>query len=510
MEGQRYHNPVQRGDYPDPSLIRVGVRDFWATTTSTEWAPQFPLFHSRDLVHWKRRGAVFNERPAWSRGSFWAPELSYYCGCYFVYYVAEHESGPLTIAVATARRPQGPYVDHGPLIGQSAGSIDPFALTGEDGKRYLIWKEDGNSIGVPTTIWVQPLRDDGLQLVGEPRVILTNDCAWEGDVVEAPCVTWRDGYLYMFYSGNACCGERCKYAVGVARSRSVLGPWEKFDGNPILDTNASWRCPGHGSIVEATDGRTFFLYHAYSRREGLYVGRQLLVDRVTWDGPGGWPQINRGSGPSVVADAPLSLERRTRRRPKNEDWQWPQGQRMEMHQLQAFGGSVTLRTSDDDDVLASVLARPTVSINYVAETQLDTSSLERGAVAGIAAYGDRENAAGIFVRDREIFTGRRYKGRLRERRIGTPAYGRIRLRLETANGYAFICSYSYDGGAHWQHAGQPMRAANLTPWDRGIRVALTLGGRAHTRATFKSFTYTDELSVAKPVRPFRFRLHGVL
>ena len=30
-----YNNPVLPGDYPDPSVIRVG-RDYWATATSSE------------------------------------------------------------------------------------------------------------------------------------------------------------------------------------------------------------------------------------------------------------------------------------------------------------------------------------------------------------------------------------------------------------------------------------------------------------------------------------------
>src|SRR3954447_11088579 len=82
-----YSNPVLAGDYPDPSIIRVGD-DYWATATSSEWAPHFPLLHSRDLVNWEVVGAVFRKRPAWSMGNFWAPEISHDRGRYFVYYTA--------------------------------------------------------------------------------------------------------------------------------------------------------------------------------------------------------------------------------------------------------------------------------------------------------------------------------------------------------------------------------------------------------------------------------------
>ena len=71
---QGWTNPVIPGDHPDPSIIRVG-HDFWAAATSSEWSPQFPLFHSTDLVRWEPAGAVFEEQPAWAEGAFWAPEL---------------------------------------------------------------------------------------------------------------------------------------------------------------------------------------------------------------------------------------------------------------------------------------------------------------------------------------------------------------------------------------------------------------------------------------------------
>src|SRR5438874_5052899 len=121
-----YTNPVLAGDYPDPSIIRVG-KDYWATATSSEWGPQFPILHSRDLVNWKIVGAVFPKRPAWAVANFWAPEISEYQGRYFVYYVGRKKDGPLSVAVAAADMAEGHYTDHGPLVSQEAGSIAPIA-----------------------------------------------------------------------------------------------------------------------------------------------------------------------------------------------------------------------------------------------------------------------------------------------------------------------------------------------------------------------------------------------
>src|SRR5688500_9492582 len=73
-EPARYFNPVLRGDYPDPSVIRVGT-DYYATATSSEWGPQFPILHSKDLVNWRIVGSVFPTRPQWATANFWAPEI---------------------------------------------------------------------------------------------------------------------------------------------------------------------------------------------------------------------------------------------------------------------------------------------------------------------------------------------------------------------------------------------------------------------------------------------------
>ena len=42
-------------------------------------------------------------------------------------------------------------------------------------RRYLIWKNDGNAIGQPTHIWLQPLSQDGIRTVAAPNRLISND-----------------------------------------------------------------------------------------------------------------------------------------------------------------------------------------------------------------------------------------------------------------------------------------------------------------------------------------------
>ena len=399
--GPVYGNPVLRGDYPDPSVIRVG-RHYWATATTSQWAPIFPLLHSTDLVNWRLTGSVLQSPPSWSAGSYWAPEITQDAGRFFVYYTARRKNGPLCVAVADAASPQGPYTDRGALVCQDVGSIDAAAVTDENGRRYLVWKEDGNSQKRPTPLWAQPLSADGTALIGEKQEIFRNEAPWEAHLVEGPFILRRADYFYMFYSADACCGRRCNYKLGVARSRKLLGPWERYERNPILAGNEHWKCPGHGSLVDDPAGRTFMLYHAYHPSDFEFVGRQGLLDEVKW-GAEGWPAINAGRGPSH-ADPPVMDAARSRTPSSGVDeftggtldpgWQWPWDQPVPPAIEPAPGGWLRLRTGTANHAVA---ARPTSAGTYVANAILAPASVTAGARAGLAAFGNHDNLLAITI-----------------------------------------------------------------------------------------------------------------
>ncbi|HEX8747551.1 MAG TPA: family 43 glycosylhydrolase [Pyrinomonadaceae bacterium] len=487
-----YENPVIAGDYPDPSVIRVG-KDYYATATSGEWAPEFPILHSRDMVNWEVVGAVFRKRPDWAQGNFWAPEISYDRGRYFVYYTARKRGGPLCVAVASSETAAGPYADHGPLVCQEIGSIDAMAVTDEKGDRYLIWKEDGNSREKPTPLWAQRLSADGTKLAGDKKELFRNDPrSWEGGVVEGAFVLRRGDWFYLFYSGNACCGRRCNYALGVARSRKLLGSWEKNPANPILAENQLWQCPGHGSIVTDEQGRDLLLYHAYRQgEEAFYIGREALLDEIKWDGPNGWPTINAGKGPAARPPVmPVAGVRASKASFFDEfdgpllkpGWQWPQANEPLVRIETERGGRLTLSPASGQtkDPISAVLSQPTTSADYVATTLIDLS-MKPGTLAGLSAYNGRSDALGVMAGGGQILI---YKREAKRHQIITtvdaPAARFLHLRMTVKDGYDYRFAYSIDG-REWKDIGGGVSGGYL----EGVRIALTVGGAEGASGKFE-------------------------
>ncbi|WP_438030097.1 family 43 glycosylhydrolase [Sorangium sp. So ce233] len=492
--GAVYRNPVVPGDFADPSVIRVGD-DYWATATSSEWGAPFPLLRSTDLVNWERVGTVFPELPSWATGSLWAPEISEGGGRYHVVYTARQRGGPLCVAAASADAPAGPYTDHGPLTCMDVGSIDGFPIRDEHGVRHLVWKEDGNSVGEPTPLWAQELSEDSTELLGAPVALFQNESPWEANLVEGPYLMRHQGYFYAFYSGAGCCGKSCSYALGVARAASLLGPWEKNPANPILAGNEVWKCPGHGSVVDDGHGRFFLLYHAYSVEDSVYVGRQGLLDEVIF-GDDGWPTVRGGAGPSAIADAPVAPQAPWPAEIVDEfdggaldpRWQWPAAAPPGATLDPGDGGWLALPATPEapDSHLGAVVGRPTLRGDHEATTEV---SVEPDVQAGLAAYGDGNNAVGISVGSGKAAVFR-LANSASELVAETSAPARAQLRMTVANGHLFRFAIRAHGGAAWAPVGGVVDSeagADLPPWDRGVRAALFAAGPVGAVARFASF-----------------------
>ncbi|MFC6665801.1 glycoside hydrolase family 43 protein [Deinococcus radiopugnans] len=242
-----FRNPVLDENFPDPGILRVG-KVYHAYSTNGGGA-NVPHAVSRDLVHWEVTGDAMPVLPPWAIGGrTWAPEVTQIGGGFALYFTALDEaSGRQCIGVATAASPAGPFRDASrkPLVCQigEGGSIDASPFKDADGKRYLLWKNDGNCCSQPTNLYLQPLSADGLKLTGKASALIQNFQLWEGNVIEAPTLYRAGGVYYLLYSAGPYDSDL--YAVGYATAPRVTGPYKKAPENPILVSKGRW--PGRAT-----------------------------------------------------------------------------------------------------------------------------------------------------------------------------------------------------------------------------------------------------------------------
>ncbi|RIQ11052.1 glycoside hydrolase family 43 [Jiangella rhizosphaerae] len=296
-----FTNPVVDRDFPDPAIIEAGGT-YHAYATNSPLG-NVPVMTSPDLVSWEPAGDAMPVLAPWvTGGRTWAPEIAVHGpDRYVLYYTAlGTASGRQCVGRAVASSPSGPFVDDSPepLICQAGegGSIDASPFTDADGTRYLLWKNDGNAIGVDTWIYAQPLSEDGLSLAGEPVRLIKQDQPWEGSLVEAPFLWLRDGRYYLFYSANAY--DSAAYAVGYAVCEGPLGPCTKPSAEPVLASTDDAAGPGHCVLVEK-DGRTWMVHHAWPPDSvgSALPGRTMWLTEVTWSD--GVPVLD---GPRAAVD----------------------------------------------------------------------------------------------------------------------------------------------------------------------------------------------------------------
>lgn len=234
MSTLAYINPVQgQRDSPDPGVFFDG-NSYYAVTTGGWDGHHFPIWESKDLFTWTQSAFVFPGKPSWAVQDFWAPEMHQIGKTYMIYYTARDETGKLCIGVASSDKPTGPYVDKGvPLLRNATEGVIDCTIHQENGNVILIYKVDGNAHGKPTEIYSIQLTANGKSLAGQNHLLFRDSLAWERGIVEAPWMVLQNGTYYIFYSS---CGyaDKC-YSVGVARSKSIGGPYEKHP-TPILFT----------------------------------------------------------------------------------------------------------------------------------------------------------------------------------------------------------------------------------------------------------------------------------
>ncbi|GLV59911.1 glycoside hydrolase [Dictyobacter sp. S3.2.2.5] len=290
MQQQTFQNPVIDSDFPDPGIIQDG--NYYYSYATNAAGKNIQVARSSDLVHWEMLSDALPALPSWAvqGGSYvWAPDVIKIGNQYVMYYtLRDSQTNVQCVSVAVSDKPDGKFKDSStkPFICQpdQGGTIDPSPFRDGD-KLYLYFKNDGNSIGLTTYIWVQELSADGLSLIGKPAQLIHNDQNWEGNLVEAPNMFKHNGKYYLFFSANSYADE--SYAVGYALCQSPTGPCQPAAENPVLASQMKKSPfvigPGGQTLFQLGD-QTWIIYHAWNTNADGSRGdsRCMWLDRVTW------------------------------------------------------------------------------------------------------------------------------------------------------------------------------------------------------------------------------------
>jgi alpha-N-arabinofuranosidase len=285
----QYDNPVLPGFYPDPSITRAGD-DYYLVCSTFEYFPGVPVFHSRDLIHWKQIGHVLDRisqldiRSCGSSDGIYAPTIRYHDGTFYMITTDVRGRGNFYV---TAADPAGPWSDPIPV---PYGGIDPSLMFDDDGKVYVTAQQGAGYDSHIIQYEIDMLTGEALS---EPAVVWTGD---GGPWLEGPHLYKINGMYYMMAASG---GTAKEHREIIGRSTSPYGPFERLP-EPIL-THRGIEHPvqylGHADLIEGPGGNWWavFLGVRLTDQGFSVLGRETFLAPVVWTDDG-WPGIDNNEG----------------------------------------------------------------------------------------------------------------------------------------------------------------------------------------------------------------------
>ena len=499
----QYRNPILAGFYSDPSIVRVGA-DFYLVTSTFSWFPGIPVFHSRDLVHWRQIGNAIDRSGqldfgtlAMSRGVF-APAISYHAGRFYIVNTCVDCGGNYVI---TATNPAGPWSD--PVWLKSVEGIDPSLFFDCDGSAWLV--NNREPAGTPRydghrAIWIEKFDPVGLRMLGHPKMIVDGgvDPASKPVWIEGPHFYHVDDHYYLMAAEG---GTSVNHSEVVLRADTVEGAYVPAPAaiNPILtqrDLPAERPQPisaaGHADLVQLRDGRwwSVFLATRPYAKDFYNTGRETFLLPVTWRD--GWPVIlahetaiprtGRAPLPSVQG-APPTTGSFTAHDDFGTSRLGPEWMTMRGATVRLAGGALLLAPTRDglgDFGRPAFVARRQQHADAVVTTELRFTPAE-GEMAGLAALQNDEYFLKIAITRNRVRDLVRVASRAgaKEPRDGVTIAeqpirlaGAVRLRITAHGG-----RYDFALGDHgrWTSVARDVDGTNLSTEKAGGFVGTMIG-----------------------------------
>ena len=271
---------------------------------------------STDLRNWSVVGAVFpGNPPAWTTsaipgftGYFWAPDVAYFNGQYYMYYAAS-EWGTINSGIGVATSPSliSPvWTDQGKVIQSNDSShtttntdltfyncIDPSILIDTNGS---VWMSFGSYSDGILIMQLDPATGKRIAPNSPIYRVANNGPVFFSNTEEGSFLYRNGSFYYLFANWGGCCaGVNSTYNIRVGRSTNVFGPFydrngvdlTNSGGTVVLESSARYIGPGQAGIL-LDNGTYWFTYHYY---DGKNNGDATVgMNRLYWT-PDGWPSL---------------------------------------------------------------------------------------------------------------------------------------------------------------------------------------------------------------------------
>lgn len=319
----QYRNPILPGFYPDPSICRRGD-DYFLINSSFSYFPGIPIFHSKDLVHWKQIGNVLDRSSQLKldglgvSSGVYAPAIEYNERNQTFYIINTIVGGIGNFIVKT----KDPFMGWSePIKLPEVKGIDPSIFFDEDGKSYIVCSQaspapkwSGHSV-----IWIHEFDVKNDKASSERQIVVDGgpDTIQHPRWLEGPHIYKENGYYYLMAAEG---GTQSGHKEVVFRSKSVKGPYIQGPNNPILtqlglpaDRLNKVTNVGHADLIKTPLGEWFsvFLGCRPYADEQFNTGRETFMLPVKW--VDGFPVIldKDKEVPTVVTKNTISFKGET-------------------------------------------------------------------------------------------------------------------------------------------------------------------------------------------------------
>ncbi len=400
----KYKNPIIKGFNPDPSICRVD-EDFYLVTSTFEFFPGVPVYHSKNLVNWELINYCLTTdtqlplEGAEASGGIYAPTIRYHEGVFFMTTTNVSNGGNFIVHTKDiyGKWSEPAYVDQ--------GGIDPSLFWDDDGECYFV--SNGLDENGRISIFLCQLNP----FTGEkhaPTKLISYGCG--GRYPEAPHIYKRDGYYYLMLAEG---GTEYGHMETIQRSKSIYGPYEKCPHNPILthrDTPGPIQATGHADMVEDQNGNWWLVCLGIRPIKNMqlhHLGRESFLAPVTWN-EHGWPTVGDNGrlafemegalpGPApkpISGDFVDSFDKDN----LNLKWNFVRNPRRDNYILE--NGRIVLKGGKDE--LSTPLGHPTMialrqeEFDIEATIQLE-GDIRFGQRSGLSAFYNNEYHYDIFI-----------------------------------------------------------------------------------------------------------------